>query len=277
MNGRRNNMGSVFSTTKSGELYNYKHYHDTIQRQQHIYNMGSVQMLKTCLCEGNEQHDIVIVPDINCGQHDIILKCVFLGYPGTGKTLLSSCIKNGKIGVGRRDSSYNPTLSVDFQSIVVQHTSNIIKMQCWDVGGVMNKLFLNIYLSGAKIVFLFCDLYAPQRTLDWLKCVDTHSLIHASNKIFLICDQHLAPGDSNFAIIKQLQTDIMTMYPTINVVDAFIFDYCDLSQFIGILDSVFKHVYVDINDHTVNNKITTKHHVSREKPTSYVYDKRSIN
>jgi len=213
--------------------------------------------------EGNEErgrHEITVVPkSYKHEQYNAIVKCVFLGGSKTGKTLLlttishgNNLINNNNKTISKRNSYYNPTFGVDFRCIDLKHVDTNIKFQCWDVPGEKEYQVASIdtYLYGSDIILLFCDVNVPHEIINWLNRMEISKYINKQNKVFLICDgkTSLVNYDEHVNIIKQLQDDIMTTYPSITISDSYIFDFTKLTQFTEVLDCMFKHVYVEIND-----------------------------
>ena len=197
--------------------------------------------------EETQTCQVVIKPDIKDnnyyvrnGNYDALIKCVFLGPPKTGKTLLLSTLQDGDIDVC--SNKYRTTIGADFSIVIAKYKSRNVKLQCWDSMG--DKRFQSItvsYLRGAKIVFLFCDLNHPKDMIKWLNGVHKH--VEFGAKIFLICNEQLtvdknSNSDSN---IRQLQYDIMNQYQTLTIDDSFIFDYCKQQELCNVLGKVFQH------------------------------------
>jgi len=240
----------------------------TKEKQHHCCSEQRAQFIEKCLCEEKQPHQITILPSLDSGyaKYDRLLKCSFIGPPKTGKTLLSSTL--GKGDIDRRRYNYMPTSDINFCTLTVQHLNEKIKLQCWDLMGDKSfKVRSRSYLRGSGFILLFCDLNLPHEVIDWLHDTNMDQTLDKDDKIFLICDTPLSTNNGN---IKQLQADIMTKYPSINIIDSFVFDYCKQQEFIDVLDTMFKNIHVKVSNVNTNS-IKLDNNLCK-KPAIYIYD-----
>ena len=77
-----------------------------------------------------QQHNII--GKKGSDKYDIILNIGMIGSQSAGKTSLSKCYQNNKPA---SDISYEPTITLDFFSRMIEKNGKLIKVRIWDTAG----------------------------------------------------------------------------------------------------------------------------------------------
>jgi len=213
-------------------------------------------------------YNVKTPPRACTSTYDAIIKCVFIGPSGTGKTLVLTTLSNGDV------TNFNsmptvPTIGVDFGNTMIQHMNRNIKLQCWDTAGEARfATIATSYMRATQFVLLFCDMRKPQETLSWLTNNQILSNISYDTKVFLVCNTHLMSGHDND--INQLQATITDTYPNLSLVDSLVFDFCKRDEILSNLSTVLNSILLNDNGQRVEFLIPRQ--IVCKKPAIYIYD-----
>lgn len=112
-------------------------------------------------------------------NYDFIVKCIFVGDSGVGKTsLINRYIKN------TIPTNINSTLGVEYHTSIIIASSKYFKLQIWDLAGQENfRVVIKSFYRNSAIVFFVFDVTNKDSLLSINNWIDS---INSNNNDYLL-------------------------------------------------------------------------------------------
>ena len=137
-------------------------------------------------CEAINHLEATLLTDQTVLQPDETFKLILIGSAGVGKSSILLRATTGKF-----KTEHDPTLGVEFGSLLVKIEGKLIRLQTWDTGGMESfRSLTRIFYKGSHGVLVVYDITNDKSFVaieEWLE--EARQFAGAGIKTFLIANK----------------------------------------------------------------------------------------